>query len=127
MRSRLNDGAAESIAGHHDNIVALFDSILNHSHTVSGVVAVGLEVLKGNFVLLSESLAGLIGGLVEGLVRDITVVSNHGDFVVTGFAAIVVLLAAGKQGQSHDKSQKQRKNLFHVKSTFLHFFRLRGG
>ena len=117
LRSGLNDGAAESIAGHHDDIEALFHGALDHSHTVSGIIAGGLIILELDFVLLGESLAGLIGGLVEGLVGDVTVVGDHSDLVL-GFVLVLVtiafLFAAGKEGQGHNKSQEQSKILFHV-------------
>ena len=129
----LRDGGAEGVAGHHDDVVALIDSTLDHGHTVGGVIAGGLEVLEVHTVGLRESLAGLVGGLVEGLVGDIAVVGDHSDLVrdignigifvsVVGSIGILVLLAAGYQRQCHDQSQHQRKKLLHhSESTFLKF------
>ena len=41
----------------------------------------GLKYLKSTPLASRESLAGLVGGLVEGLVGDIAVVGDHGDLV----------------------------------------------
>ena len=122
LGSSLDDSAAESVAGHHDDVVALIHGALDHGHTVGGVVTGGLEVVELHAVGLSESLAGLVGGLVEGLVGDVAVVGDHSDLVgdlsvVTGVLVIglgLVLLATGDQGQCHDQSQNHSKKLFHV-------------
>ena len=37
LGSGLNDGAAESVAGHHDDVVAFVDGLLDHGDTVGGV------------------------------------------------------------------------------------------
>ena len=123
LGSSLDDSAAEGIAGHHDDVVALVHGTLDHGHTVSGVVTGGLEVVELHTVGASEGLACLVGGLVEGLVGDVAVVGDHGDFVgdlvgvATGVLVIglgLVLLAASDQRQSHDQSQNHSKKLFHV-------------
>ena len=113
---RLLDGAAEGVAGHHDDGVALFHGLLDHGNTLSGAVAGRLVVVEVHAVGLAVSLAGLVGGLVEGLVGDIAVVGDHSDLfgrlpVIVGIP--VVLTAAGDKGESHDSGQKQCKKLFH--------------
>ena len=123
LGSGLNDGAAESVAGHNDDIEAIVNGLFDHGDTVGGVIAGGLEVAELDAVVLGKRLAGLIGGLVEGLVGDVAVVGDHGDFVgdlvgvATGVLVIglgLVLLAASDQRQSHDQSQNHSKKLFHV-------------
>ena len=129
LGSGLDDRAAEGVAGHHDDVVALVNSALDHSHTVGGVVAGGLEVGELDLVGIGKRLAGLVGGLVEGLVGDITVVGDHGDLIgrLVGVALVVIglgivlLIAAGDQGQRHNQSQDHSKKLLHGYSTFLIF------
>jgi len=107
-------------------VVALVRGLLDHSHTVGGVVADGLEVVELDVVVLGKRLAGLIGGLVEGLVGDVTVVGDHCDLIgalvlsrllglvrCIGLGIVGLLIAAGYQGQSHDSGQDQCKKLLH--------------
>ena len=130
LGSSLDDGTAEGIAGHHDDVVALVNGTLDHSHTVSGVVAGGLEVVELHAIVRGKRLACLVGGLVEGLVGDVTVVGDHGDLVsgLDGVALVIVglvivlLLAAGDEGQSHNQSQDHSKKLLHGYTTFLIYF-----
>ena len=126
LGSSFHDGAAESVAGHHDHVVALVRGLLDHSHTVGGVVADGLEVVELDVVVLGKRLAGLIGGLVEGLVGDVAVVGDHCDLIgalvlsrllglvrCIGLGIVGLLIAAGYQGQRHDQCQSQSKKLLH--------------
>ena len=68
----------------------------------------------------AERLAGLIGGLVEGLVGDVTVVGDHGDLVRSGiFAAVVLVAAAGAKREDHDERRRSRATSFFM---FMLFF-----
>ena len=117
----LLDGVSESIAGHDDDIVALVHSGLDHGHALGGGVTGGLEVVERDTVGLAVGLAGLIGGLVERLVGNVTVVGDHGDAHISGalsgslFALGRSLLraAAGNQGQGHHQCKRQSKKLLH--------------
>ena len=106
----LGNGAAEGVAGHYDDIVALSDGQLHGCHTAGGIVGSGLVVLDFNVVVLAELHAGFPGGLVEGLVGDITVVRDHGNLVTVSLGS---LSATGGQGHDHDQSQQQSQNLLH--------------
>ncbi len=105
----FSDGTAESIAGHHDDVVAVFHSGFHHGNTLSGGVAIGLVILEVNAVGLSESLAGFIGGLVEGLVSNVAIVSDHCD-TVGG------LIGSSKRNcaQCHRDNKQQRDELLHI-------------
>ncbi len=119
----LTDGLAEGETGHDDDVVVLVDGVLDHGHTVGGVVAGRLLVGELHVVLLAERLAGLVGGLVEGLVGDVAVVGDHGHGVVRssdlalnrgavlGGGGGVAVAAAGSQAQHHGAGQEQRKEL----------------
>ena len=117
----LLDGVSESIAGHHDDSVALVHSGLDHGHALGGGVTGGLEVVERDTVGLAVSLAGLVGGLVERLVGNVTVVGDHGDAEISGalsgsLAALggsLLLAAAGNQGQGHHQCKRQSKKLLH--------------
>ena len=88
----------------------------------TGVIAGGPEVAELDAVVVGECLAGLIGGLVEGLVGDVTVVGDHCDLhcsfvaVVGGFG-ILVAAAAGAKSKDHAQSKNQCENSFHVFSS----------
>ena len=117
------DGAGERKAGHHDDVVALVNGLLDHGDTVGGIVAGGLVVRKVNAVFFAECLAGLVGGLVERLVGDVAVVGDHCDSVL-GFGSVVrglglFLVTAGAQSENHHESEKQSNRSFHA--IFLHF------
>ena len=77
----LLDGLGKGVAGHHDDVVAVSHSGVHHGHTLGGGVTGGLVVLELQALGVTELLAGLIGGLVEGLVGDIAVVSNHSHLI----------------------------------------------
>ena len=116
---RAGDGAGEGIAGHHDDIVALVNGLLDHGDTVRRAVAGGLVVSELNVVFRAEGLAGFIRGLVEGLVGDVTVVRDHGDLVRSGiFAAVVLVAAAGAKREDHDERKEQSNKLLHVHAIF---------
>ena len=121
----LDDGAGKRVTGHHDDVVALRDGLVDHLDAGSGGVVGGLVVLEVNCVLLAEGLASLIGGLVKGLVGDVAVVGDHRNLDVAGslngsrsfFGACgssLFLAAAGSQSKDHHQRQKQSNVLFHA-------------
>ena len=121
----LLDGLGKGVAGHHDDVVAVSHSGVHHGHTLGGGVTGGLVVLELQALGVTELLAGLIGGLVEGLVGDIAVVSNHSHLISGGLGVAAILrigtpvsggvvpAAAGDQGQGHHQCQEQCKKLLH--------------
>ena len=126
LGSGLNDGAAEGIAGHDDDVEAFVNGLFDHGDTVGGVIAGGPEVAELDAVVLGKRLAGLIGGLVEGLVGDVAVVGDHCDLIgalvlsrllglvrCIGLGIVGLLITAGYQGQRHDQCQSQSKKLLH--------------
>ena len=131
--SGLNDGAAEGIAGHDDDVEAFVNGLFDHGDTVGGVIAGGPEVAELDAVVLGKRLAGLIGGLVEGLVGDVTVVGDHGDLVLDLSLGIVgrigrvgggVLLTAGYERKNHSQGEKKSKELLHGANLPYNFFEI---
>ena len=71
---------------------------LHHRGTLCGGIAVQLEIGEVDVVRLAECLAGLVAGLVERLVGDVRVVSDH------RHAIIALGERAGRQGQNPSRA-----------------------
>ena len=127
--SGFDDGAGKSIARHNEDIEAVINSLFNAGNTVIRVISGGLVVAERNVVFFAESLAGFIGGLVEGFVGYVAVVGDHRDLVAFGIAtgfpgffhgcrsargcrALVAAVARNKEkrgeGEEHCKSKCQK-------------------
>ena len=116
-------------AGLDGDIIALLGEVLGSAGMIGNGGDGGAE-LDVQLAVLGVA-AGQAGGIVEHIgdelihvVRGHVVTSQNdsthshggGVGVLEGGGAAVFLLAAGKQAQGHDKSQKQSKILFHNNS-----------
>ena len=113
----LSDGRAMGKTRQNNHIVTLGNSQVNCCNTGSNVAGSGTVVLGFNVMISAKLRAGFPGSLIERLVGDFTVVSNHSN-LVGAFAAFGRFPAtAGSQREDHDDCQQQCQNLFHFCSS----------
>ncbi len=98
----LYNRGAEREARHYNYVIAIHHSGIHHGHTVSGGIASGLLVGEVHTVGGTELLAGLIRGLVKGLVGDVAIVGNHGhpELSVSGGLVVGGLVIGSLRGGS---------------------------
>ena len=77
LRNNVLNSFAKGIAGHDENGVTVINGLLHGGAAVFIGVRCGLVVLESEAVCIGKCLAGFIGGLVEGLVSNVTVVGDH--------------------------------------------------
>ena len=102
----FSDGAAEGITRHNDDIVSVIVSFFNHGNTFGGAVTGGFVVGEVDTIGIAPGFGRFISGLVEGLVSDITIVSDHSNahFIRRGYS---------HDRQNHHDGQNNSKKFFH--------------
>ena len=104
------DSVCKCITRHYDYVVAFLDCFFDWRNTVSCWVGCRFLICEVNTVLFTESLASLISGLVEGLVSNVTIVSNHcylhAAFICSSFITAATAATASCKWEYHQSCEE---------------------